>query len=197
MKIKYPTPNVNKDIKLNQTNKTKVDQHFDHRGMVFEHALNRSNEFYRNRDIAYIYKKPTPVQIVKVDYPKRSSAKIVEAYYQTPSTTDYNGIYKGHYIDYEAKETNNKSFPFKNIFPHQIEHLKNVSRHGGIAFVIIFFKTLERIFIIDIKEFIKYYDNPERKSITFEKIEEIGKEVKIGYTPEIDYLKAVNELYNL
>ena len=34
---------------------------------------------------------------MKVDYPNRSHAKIVEAYYQTPSTTDYNGIYRGKY----------------------------------------------------------------------------------------------------
>ena len=82
-----------------------------------------------------IYKKPTPVRIVKVDYPNRSHAKIVEAYYQTPSTTDYNGIYRGKYIDYEAKETQNLSFSFDHIFKHQVEHLKKVDEHGGIAFV--------------------------------------------------------------
>ena len=197
MKIKYPNPSVNPDVKLTTNNKVKQNQHFEHRGMVFEHALNRSNEYYRNRDIAYIYKKPTPVQIVKVDYPKRSSARIVEAYYQTPSTTDYNGIYKGYYIDYEAKETNNKTFPFKNIFPHQINHLKNCKRHGGIAFVIIFFRTYDKIYIIDINEFLKYYESDEKKSISMDKISEIGVEVKIGYTPEIDYLKAVDELYKI
>ena len=197
MKIKYPNPSVNPDVKLTTNNKVKQNQHFEHRGMVFEHALNRSNEYYRNRDIAYIYKKPTPVQIVKVDYQKRSSARIVEAYYQTPSTTDYNGIYKGYYIDYEAKETNNKTFPFKNIFPHQINHLKNCKRHGGIAFVIIFFRTYDKIYIIDINEFLKYYESDEKKSISMDKISEIGVEVKIGYTPEIDYLKAVDELYKI
>ena len=49
--------------------------------------------------MAVIHKKPTPVQIVNVHYPMRSKAVINEAYFRTPSTTDYNGIYNGHYLD--------------------------------------------------------------------------------------------------
>ena len=41
------------------------------RGMALEHDLNRSNEWYLQQDKAVIYKKPTPVTIVKVDYPAR------------------------------------------------------------------------------------------------------------------------------
>lgn len=95
------------------------------RGMSLENDLNDSNAYYCNCDRALIHKKPTPIQVVKVDYPERSAAKITEAYYKTPSTTDYNGIYRGRAIDFEAKETRQKtSFPFKSIHPHQIEHLK-------------------------------------------------------------------------
>ena len=61
-------------------------------GMELEKQINEANEYYRENEIALIYKKPTPVQIVRVNYPKRSRAKIIEAYYKTPSTTDYNGI---------------------------------------------------------------------------------------------------------
>lgn len=170
------------------------------RGMLFENELNLSNEYYRIHQKAIIYKKPTPVQIVKVDYPKRSMARIVEAYYQTPSTTDYNGIYRGKYIDYEAKETDNLSFSFKHIFPHQIEHLVNVDKMGGIAFVIIYYRKLEKIYLIDIKPFYQLYlDNlkdDSKKSIKATEIESLGGvSVSRGYTPLIDYLKAVDSYY--
>ncbi len=75
------------------------------RGMDLEEAINQTNEYYALNDVAYIYKKPIPIQVVKVDYERRSAARISEAYYKIPSTTDYNGIYKGRYIDFEAKET--------------------------------------------------------------------------------------------
>src|SRR6056300_1068813 len=117
----------------------KAKESQSNRGMKFEQILNETNEYYRLHDIAIIHKKPIPIQIVKVDYPSRSGAVIKEAYYKVPSTTDYNGIYKGYYIDFEAKETKNKtSFPLSNIHAHQIEHLIRVDAHGGIAFVLIY-----------------------------------------------------------
>ena len=93
---------------------------FGNRGMHFEEAINESNKYYLSRGLAVIHKKPTPIQIVKVDYPKRSAAVIKEAYFTQASTTDYNGVYRGFYLDFEAKETKNKtSFPFKNFHAHQ------------------------------------------------------------------------------
>ena len=66
-----------------------------HLGLGFEELINKTNNFYSSNNIGVIHKKPTPIRVVKVSYPKRSKAKIIEAYYQIPSTTDYNGVYKG------------------------------------------------------------------------------------------------------
>lgn len=191
MKIKYPTPKKENPQQTSNLNRS--------RGMLFENELNKSNEYYLINNIAVIYKKPTPVRIVKVEYPSRSHAKIVEAYYQTPSTTDYNGLYKGRYIDYEAKETNSLSFSFSHIFSHQVSHLKKIDEQGGIAFVIIFFKKINKIYMIDIKPFYKLYNeslSTNKKSIKHSEIESIGGlEVSTGYAPLIDYLKQVDKMY--
>ena len=77
---------------------------YANRGMDLENDINISNEHYRNIDKALIYKKPTPIKISKVNYPAKNKAIISEAFFEIPSTTDYNGIYKGKYIDFDAKE---------------------------------------------------------------------------------------------
>ena len=48
------------------------------RGMSLEDDINRTNRYYLTEDTAVIHKKPTPITIVKVDYPKRSAAKILK-----------------------------------------------------------------------------------------------------------------------
>ena len=52
------------------------------RGMTLEDMINQSNEYYLSHHRANIHKKPTPIQVVKVDYPRRSAAKITEVYYR-------------------------------------------------------------------------------------------------------------------
>ena len=61
---------------------------YANRGMKLEDDLNITNNYYRDMDVAYIYKKPTPIKITKVNYPSRDKAMIKEAFFDTPSTTD-------------------------------------------------------------------------------------------------------------
>ena len=165
------------------------------RGMTLESEINSSNEYYREIDKAYIYKKPTPIKITKVDYPSRDKATIKEAFFTTPSTTDYNGIYKGYYIDFEAKETTSKtSFALANIHKHQIKHLENIYKHGGIAFLIIRFTKLNETYLLPEDVFINYYKNTDKKSIPNTFFKENAYLIKDGYRPRIDYLKIVDEL---
>lgn len=166
------------------------------RGMDFERLIDESNTFYRLSERAVIHKKPTPVQIVQVDYPKRQLAKIVEAYYKVPSTTDYNGIYRGLYLDFDVKESHSAtSFPLKNVHAHQVEHLAAIHRHGGIAFILIHFKSHGTIHLVPyplLAQFVTRAEKGGRKSITYAELLNQAYSVKIGYRPSIDYLEAVD-----
>jgi recombination protein U len=173
------------------------NQSHSNRGMSLENIINESNEYYLIHNIAIIHKKPIPVQIVKVNYPNRQSAVITEAYYKIPSTTDYNGLYNGYHIDFEAKETQNKtSFPLQNIHKHQIEHLYNIHKQGGISFVIIFFKRTDEIFVLESKKLYEYYLRSKngRKSISYKELKENGYIVLEKLAPRLDYLKIVDIL---
>lgn len=182
-------------------NKRKSNGSYGNRGMTLEDDLNDTNLYYLSRGIAVIHKKPTPIQIVQVDYPKRSAAVIKEAYFKQASTTDYNGVYKGKYIDFEAKETQNpSSFPLKNFHEHQIRHMESVLGQGGISFVILRFSSTDEVYLLEAGRLLEYWARMEqggRKSIRKEEIAETGRLIRIGYQPRIDYIKILDDLYNL
>lgn len=196
--IQYPNGKVYTPTKKTNIPKKK-DYSFSNRGRTLEDEINDANEFYLAHDIAVIYKKPIPIQVVKVDYPSRSSAVIKEAYYRTPSTTDFNGVYKGKYIDFEAKETENKtSFPLKNVHLHQVEHMEKVVKQLGISFLLVRFSSMDRYFYLSYEHLKLFWDrmlSGGRKSITLEEFEEYGIEINPKYAPRVNYLKIVNDLY--
>ena len=167
------------------------------RGMFLETLLNQTNDYYRLRKIAVIHKKPTPIQVVKVDYPKRSAAVIKEAYYRHASTTDYNGVYRGCYIDFEAKETKNKtSFPFINIHEHQLQHMEECIYQGGVVFVIFYFSSLNEYYLLESQYLISYIrENKDgKKSIPLTYIRENGKQIPLTVQSILDYIPIVDQL---
>ena len=194
--IKYPGGKEYKPTPTRKSKKSNAEISISsaNRGMDFEKEINLSNEYYKEHDICLIIKRPTPINVVKVDYSK--GAKITHAYFEEQSTTDYNGVYKGKYIDFEAKNTKNKtSFPLNNITKHQIEHLKKVKLHNGIAFFIIQFESLNRVFILDAEYVIHFYEHEDRKSIPLDCFISNGVEVEKAYNPRLKYIDAVDKLY--
>ncbi len=168
---------------------------YSNRGMGLEDDINITNKYYLDNDIAVIYKKPTSVTIHKAEYPGPHEAIIREAYFKTPSTTDYNGVYKGKYIDFEAKETKSKtSFPLSNIHDHQIKHLKSIVKHGGIGFIIVRFVLLDETYLLFEKDLSDFLNNEDRKSIPYEYFKEKGYLIKIKYSPRLDYLDIIDKI---
>lgn len=197
LKINYPNGQ--------QFNKSSIRRNhainYANRGMSLEEDLNITNQQYLASNVAVIHKKPTPIQVVQVDYPRREAAKITEAYYRRSSTTDYNGVYQGYYLDFEAKETKNKtSFSLDNFHEHQIKHMKQCEEHGGICFTILRFTSINKTFLLSMPYLLKWWDqqflDSGRKSIPLMDIQENCEEIPQAYNPRIPYLKVVNNLIN-
>jgi len=166
---------------------------YKNRGMFLENIINDSNVFYNNNDKCLIYKKPTPVKVLNVSYPNGGHL-IDKAVYSNISTLDYNGIYKGKYIEFDAKECHNKtSFPLSNIHEHQIKHIRNIISHGGIAFLII--SMNDNYYLFKGEDLLEFIKTNTRKSIQFNIIDSIGYKLNTNYTIGIDYLKGIREAY--
>lgn len=195
--MRYPS-----GIKRNtQVTSNSLSNHhsFSNRGMSLEKDIHTTNQYYLETNQAVIHKKPTPIQIVKVDYPKRSAAKITEGYFQSKSTTDFNGIYRSKHIDFEAKETKNKTlFPLANIHEHQFIHMESILKHGGICFFIIRFSLYNETYYVPAKLILSYWrekENTGKKSISYNIIQNKGHLIPFKYQARVDYLSIVDQLY--
>ena len=165
---------------------------YANRGMGLENDINITNKYYVDYDIALIYKKPTPIRITKTDY---KTMRITDGFFETQSTLDYNGIYKGYYIEFDAKESKSTtSYSINNIHKHQLEHIKRVIKHNEIVFLIVRFTTLNRDYIIKGEDLIDFINNNQRKSIPLSYFEEKCYKLDIKYAPRLDYIKIVDIL---
>lgn len=194
--INYPNGRTYNPTSKRQYKKDKIEISISssNRGMNLEKDINLSNDYYKNNGLALIYKRPTPINVVKVNY--NHGCKITNAYFEKQSTTDYNGIYKSRYIDFEAKSTKSKtSFPLHNISKHQLDHLEKVIYHGGIAFFIVYFETLDEVYLLDAKFVLDYVNKKQRKSIPYHEFKNSGHIIKTGYKPRIDYLPVIDAIY--
>ena len=176
-------------VKRNLTENNEIIN-YSNRGMILENEINETAKYLLENNICLIYKKATPIKIVKVE-----NKKIVEAYFNEESTLDYAGVYKGKYLDFEAKETEiETSFPLKNIQEHQILHMENVLKHDGYAFLIVAFTTLDKYFLLDANKLIDFIKNNGRKSIPLSFFEENSIKIERKLNPPLDLIKALDTL---
>ena len=192
--ISYPK-GIKKPVK---SARKKVDQlvtnSYKNRGMSFEQEINASNAYYREINRAIITKRPTPINVVKVDY--AHGAKITHAYFEKQSTTDYNGIYQGRYVDFEAKSTQSStSFPLANITSHQLAHLQAIIDHGGLAFFLIHFVRKDEVYVVKAEHILWHKVTQKRQSIPYSFIQEKGEKVTLDLQPRLRYLDAVDRLF--
>lgn len=159
-------------------------------GMQFEKDVILSCDYYRDMKLALIYKRPTPIKVCKMD--KKNRARIVEAYFDEKSTTDFNGIYRKTYVDFECKETICNTLSLTKIRSQQIAHLRMVKQLGGIAFFLVHFKTVDECYLLDCSYIV---DDLTKKSFSRDFFKEHGRLVKPGFQPRYELLKAMDEEY--
>lgn len=175
----------------NFTSKRNNYVNYANKGMGLENDINITNSYYREVGIALVYKKPTPIKIVKVNY---NLARISDAVFESPSTLDYSGVYKGKYLDFDAKECNSKSsFPISNIHKHQIKHIENVILHGGISFIIVRFNFYDKTFLLFGEDLLRFIKENIRKSIPYDYFVKYAYVIDIAYSPRVDYIKVIDK----
>ena len=164
----------------------------NNRGMNLENDINLSNQYYLDTKQAFIYKKPTPIGGAKVIY-QNGERRIKDAFYKMPSTLDFNGLYKGYYIEFDAKVTTNKtSFPLNNIHPHQLKHIQNIYNHKGIVFLII--SINDEYYLLRGKDLLTFINNEKRKSIPYSYIKDKGYILKYNYLKGLDYIDVIDKI---
>jgi len=180
---------LNYPFKQKSYEKNVVD--YRNRGMDLEGLINQANEYYLSEDRAVIYKKPTPIGILHVDY---SQNRIKDAYFKDKSTFDYNGVYRGKYIDFEAKESHSKtSFPLANVHEHQIEHLRRILKHGAISFLIVCIR--DEYYLLKGEDLLEFIASNTRKSIPYEYFLKKCERIEERLRPTLDYLRIVDKVY--
>ena len=173
-------------------NKIKIKDSYANRGMILEEDINETNRYYLENDIAIIYKKPIPIKVLKLN---QKTSRITDAFYETQSTLDYNGVYKGKYIEFDAKETKSKtSYPLSSIHPHQVKHIENIIRHNGICFLIVRFVLLNKNYLLFGQDLLDFIHNNNRKSIPLSYFEDKGRQIELKYNPRLDYIKIITEV---
>jgi len=168
---------------------------YGNRGMSFEALIDYSNQIYEQIGRALITKRPTPVKILG-----RSPKGMVQGYLEKPSTVDYDGVFQGRSINFEAKSTKELNrFDLKNIHDHQVQHLKKCHEHGGISFILVEFRAHNKTFLMQYETLAGYWSRKVRggaKSISFEEFEHTAYEVARGRVP-VDYLPVVEQVWKL
>lgn len=161
--------------------------------MALEALINHSNDSYLARGMAVIHKRPVPIKILR-----SQGSRIVSAVLESPSTVDYEGVYRGRSLQFEAKSTKvDTRFDFDNIHPHQLQHMRACDSQGAICFVILEFSRRGHIFYVPAQLLVRAWDAGQsggRKSIPYDDIAAVCYALKPGRGVALDYLAVVDEL---
>ncbi|MBM6947484.1 Holliday junction resolvase RecU [Mordavella massiliensis] len=141
------------------------------RGSALEDVINRTNERYKEKNIALIQKIPTPITPVRMD---KENRQITLAYFDQQSTVDYIGVVQGIPVCFDAKECASSTFPVQNIHEHQAVFMEQFERQGGVAFLLIYFSGSNLAYYMRFEELLTFWNRAKeggRKSFRMEELD--------------------------
>lgn len=141
------------------------------RGSLLEEMINKTNNIYKENDLALIQKIPTPITPININ----SSKQITLAYFEKKSTVDYIGVVQGIAVCFDAKECNNNTFPIHNIHEHQFKFMQDFNNQEGITFIIIYYSKKDIYYYLSFEEIKLYYNRAfsgGRKSIAWDELKD-------------------------
>lgn len=129
------------------------------KGSKLERLIDMTNNEYRNAGVAAVGKVPTPLEIKKVE------GKNVEALLGKARWLDYNGVYKGHALIFDAKESTIERFTLANVADHQYETMKLWHKHDAVTFLIVAFwlkgKNEPEIYYLKFEQLASYWERKD------------------------------------
>ncbi|AXJ68332.1 Holliday junction resolvase RecU [Mycoplasmopsis bovis] len=161
---------------------------YKNRGMLLETIINQTIDYYTYNHIAFIEKKGLPIKFSNITS-KENKLLLFNAFVYKRSTVDYIGCYKGRFIAFEAKSTNESFLASGNIKEHQKNYLKEIDKNGGIAFLIVFFGLYDEFYLLMYSDFMKI---ESKNQYRYEWIKKIGKRIPLTFPGIIDFLPYID-----
>ncbi|PEZ18710.1 Holliday junction resolvase RecU [Bacillus anthracis] len=163
------------------------------RGMAFEKLINLSNEMYQREGVALINKRATPVKVLK-----SAGGRVLNGFYEAKSTVDYDGVYKGRAVAFEAKSTQSLTrFDLSHIAQHQLDYLEKAEKMGAVCFFLIEFSKDQTVFLVPasvIQSYVRMSHQPNgKKSISRADFDIYGYLVEQTERAPVDYLQYIDE----
>lgn len=164
---------------------------YANRGMASENIIEIACKQYEDRNLAVIRKVPTPIRVVSN---KRGR---LTGFFEKKATVDFEGTFTdGRSVAFDSKETKGKSLSLNNIQKHQLDYMKKVHRLKGIAFLVVYFRDVDKYYRLDIEKLLGYIEEPyktNKKSIPIRYFEKQAREIKSRSGIYLDFLEGVED----
>ena len=160
-------------------------------GKQFEQMIEQANHVYKLQGKALVFKSEPSVKTIR-----GQAGKIVKTIYAEANGLDYFGtLAGGKGIFFEAKQTKGKSFPLKNIKPHQAETIRTLDKLQTTTFLLVRFSDVGKMYLLPPDAFLQAWDGwtmySNRASIPLSTFEAHGTEIAAANGCAVDWLDAV------